>query len=103
MFIMAGQTKKRWMNRDHETSKTSANPKKRKQILRSDEDKRSKKQSDHVALPRWRALKEKALRGDTDVALFLLDWWVPLMFIEIKSTLTKLWTIALDRHTHSEE
>ncbi len=28
-----------------------------------------------LALPRWRALKEaKGLRGDTDVALCLLNW-----------------------------
>ncbi|XP_035259488.1 uncharacterized protein LOC118220003 isoform X2 [Anguilla anguilla] len=81
---MTEQTKKRSMTTDDETSKTSANPKKKKQIRRSDEGKRSKKLSDRqrgktrvtigVALPRWRALKEeKGLRGDTDMALLLLD------------------------------
>ncbi len=53
-----------------------------------------------IALPRWRALKEeKGLRGHTDMALFLLDWWVLLTLINIKSILSKSWTVVLSRHT----
>ncbi len=75
------------MTSDNEMSKTSADPKKKKQICCSDEGKQSKKQSDHqrgkprvtigVALPRWRSLKEeRGPRRGTDVALFLLDWYL---------------------------
>ncbi len=87
MATIAKQTKKRLMTTDNETSETSANPKKKKQSRCSNEGKQSKKQNDlqgrktrvsiGVALPRRRALKEeKGLRGDADVALFLLDWYL---------------------------
>ena len=52
-----------------------------------------------VSLPRWRALKEeKCLRGDKNVALFLL---LPLKFVmsNAKSTLPKLSTLFRGHHT----
>ncbi len=69
------------MTPDDETSKTSA--KTEKQIRRPDEGKQKTELASALSYQGGEHREKKRGRGDTQMWLFLLDWWVLLTFIYI--------------------